>query len=277
MFFTVYFIPLLYEVIVLFRLLQGAEANTFELSPSTNNLLAATANNRPHWLTDDRKHAIGHDVAGLRNAIDHLLEHMSEPHLDKEHVKEMRIHMDYIDKQINTFHKSIEHVADRWHRNLPNIETQEGDTLPMGLVIPVYMDAATDGFLLGISSTISLKAGIVLSFANCLEMSFLGMAYASRLVKCTGSSFWARTIALYGPPLVMFGMAGLGGAIGSSLQDITALYIAMVAFGSVALLFLVTNELLIEAKEAQGEDEKWYISIMVFAGIYVVLMLDHIL
>lgn len=50
----------------------------------------------------------------------------------------------------------------------------------------------------------------------------------------------------------------------------------MVAFGTVALLFLVCNELLIEAREAQGEDERWYISIMVFVGVYIVIMLDHL-
>ncbi len=231
----------------------------------------------PLNLTNERKEMILSNAEGLLMTANHLLEHISEPKLHKEHVKEMRIHMDYMDKQINAFHKSIEHVADRWHRNLPHIETQEGDTLPMGLVIPVYMDAATDGFLLGISATISLKAGIVLSFANCLEMSFLGMAYASRLVKCTGSPLLARNIALYGPPVVMFIMSVVAGAIGRVVQSNPAVFITMVSFGAVALLFLVTNELLIEAKEAQGEDEKWYISIMVFAGVYLVLMLDHVL
>jgi len=259
-------------------LLQGAESNTIEGLMSSSNVLSPNhASNQPVWLTEDRKRAIVVDVGGLRNTIDHLLEHIAEPVLDKEVLKEMRIHMEYMDTQISKFHHSIEHVAERWHRALPNIEVNEGDMLPMGLVIPVFMDAMTDGFLLGISATISLKAGIVLSFANCLEMSFLGMAYASRLIKCTGSGYWTRTMALYGPALVMFAAAGIGGAVGAAVQSYTALFVAMVSFGSVALLFLVTNELLIEAKEAQGEDEKWYISIMVFAGIYLVLMLNHVL
>jgi zinc transporter ZupT len=65
-----------------------------------------------------------------------------------------------------------------------------------------------DGFLIGVSVAISPKAGIVLAFANCFEMSFLGMAYASRLVKCTGTSALTRGVALYGPPMLMFFAAG---------------------------------------------------------------------
>lgn len=209
--------------------------------------------------------------------VEHLLEHIHEPILDKDVIREMRIHMDQMDKQISLFHESIETAASRWHRSLPKIETNEGDTIPMGLVMPVCLDAFVDGFLIGISSVISLKAGIVLSFANCLEMSFLGMAYSSRLKKCTGSSLLARSIALYTPPLVMFLASGIGAALGSAVETLPALFIAMVAFGAVALLFLVANELLIEARNAQGEDDHWYISIMVFVGVYLVLMLNHVL
>jgi hypothetical protein len=45
----------------------------------------------------------------------------------------------------------------------------------------------------------------------------------------------------------------------------------------VALIFLICNELIVEAKQAQGDNEKWYIGIQIFVGIYMVLMLDHVL
>jgi zinc transporter ZupT len=96
-------------------------------------------------------------------------------------------------------------------------------------------------------------------------------------VKFTGSTKDAVNLALYGPPLLMLLASGLGAAIGATVQAIPIIFVAMVSFGAVALLFLVCNELLIEAREAQGDDEKWFISIMVFVGIYLVLMLDHIL
>lgn len=248
----------------LFRLLQGSE------SSESDNPLSSL-------VTAERKANLERNVSGLRMIVEHLLEHIQEPVLDKGVVREMRIHMDHMDKQISLFHESIETAASRWHRSLPKIEPNEGDTLPMGLVLPVCLDSFVDGFLIGISSVISIKAGIILSFANCLEMSFLGMAYSSRLKKCTGSTLFTRTVALYTPPLIMFMASGVGAALGSVVQDLPALFIGLVAFGAVALMFLVTNELLIEAHSAQGEEEHWYISIMVFVGIYLVLMLDHVI
>ena len=67
-----------------------------------------------------------------------------------------------------------------------NYSLTEGDKVPYGLVVPVIMDCFTDGFLIGVAVALSFKAGIILGAANCLEMSFLGMAYSTRLVKCTG-------------------------------------------------------------------------------------------
>ena len=61
------------------------------------------------------------------------------------------------------------------------------------------------------------------------------------------------------------------------MSGIPAMYVAFVAFGVISLLALVCNELIIEAKEAQGDDEKWWINVLIFAGIYFVLMLSRVL
>ena len=53
--------------------------------------------------------------------------------------------------------------------------------------------------------------------------------------------------------------------------------VSFVAFGVVSLLALVCNELLIEAKEAQGEKEIIWVNLLIFAGIYLVLMLSRVL
>lgn len=249
------------------RLLEGSETDQYNTHKSSA------------WVTEERKANIVKGINGLRFTVEHLLEHINEQTIDKEVLQEMRIHMDYMDKQINFFHDSIEKVSLKWKRNyhhqLP--VTKEGDTLPLGLVLPVTMDCFVDGFLIGVSTSISFKAGAVLGAANCLEMSFLGMAYAARLKKCTASSYRNRMLALYGPPLLMTASAVLGAVVGDATRAVYAIFIALVAFGSVALLFLVCNELLIEAREAQGDDERWWISITVFLGIYIVLMLDHAL
>jgi len=246
------------------RLLEGSETDQF------NTLSSST------WVTEERKVNIRKGLTGLRFTVEHLLEHINEQTIDKSVLQEMRIHMDYMDKQINFFHENIEKVSQKWKRRYHQLPpTQEGDTLPLGLVLPVTMDCFVDGFLIGISTAINFKAGVVLGAANCLEMGFLGMAYAARLKKCTATPFRIRMLALYGPPLLMTFSAVLGALVGDATRASPAIFIALVAFGSVALLFLVCNELLIEAREAQGEDERWWISIMVFVGIYIVLMVDH--
>eukprot|EP01038_Epipyxis_sp_PR26KG_P007894 gene7894-10713_t len=247
------------------RLLQGSEAETFE---GDNPLLTSA------WITEDRKIDMKKRLLHLKNTSQHLIDHINEPVIDKNVLQEMHEHMDQMDKLILHFHESVEGVGSKWHRR-DLVETQMGDTLPLGLVIPVTMDCFTDGFLIGVTCGVQPAAGIILGIANCLEMSFLGMAYSARLSKCTGSSAKVRFCAVYIPPLIMFLASGLGAAIASATVGIPALYIGFVSFGLVALLFLVCNELLIEARAAQGEDERWWISIMVFIGIYLVLMLSH--
>ena len=51
------------------------------------------------------------------------------------------------------------------------------------------------------------------------------------------------------------------------------MYVAFVAFGIVALLFLACNELLIEAKLAQSGVQVWWVDCMVFVGVYAVIVL----
>jgi zinc transporter ZupT len=182
-----------------------------------------------------------------------------------------------MDNHIEKFHRIVESNASKWRRNDQLPETQLGDKLPVNLILPVTIDCFVDGFLIGVSVAISPKAGYILAVANCFEMSFLGMAYASRLIKCTGTTALRRNIALYGPPFVMFFAAGLGALLASLVREIPMAFIAFVAFGVVALLFLVCNELLIEAKNAQGEEEKWWISICIFMGIYMVLIVNQLL
>lgn len=209
----------------------------------------------------------------LHNIAEHLLEHIQPGEkIDKFVLKEMHEHLDEMEEQVEMFHDHVAHVSSKWHRRKQMPETKEGDKLPVSLIVPVTMDCFTDGFLIGVSVALSRKAGIILGFANMLEMGFLGCAYASRLKRCTGSSFTARILALYLPPIVMLLAAGLGATVASATIHIPAIFISFVAFGTVALLSLVCNELLIEAHEAHAEDEKWWISIQIFAGIYLVLM-----
>jgi zinc transporter ZupT len=256
------------------RLLQGSEADIQIASSASSSALPAPTTSV--WMTEERKLVMKKRLNKLRSTVEHLVEHIDEPVIDKHVLHEMYHHMSTIDTQLSKFHDIVEKNASKWRRNDQLPETQIGDKLPVNLILPVTIDCFVDGFLIGVSVAISPKAGYILAVANCFEMSFLGMAYASRLVKCTGTTLLRRNIALYGPPLVMFFAAGLGALMANTVRHIPMCFIAFVAFGVVALLFLVCNELLIEAKNAQGEEEKWWISLCIFLGIYMVLIVNQL-
>jgi zinc transporter ZupT len=171
----------------------------------------------------------------------------------------------------------VETATSRWGLATERVlrETHLGDKLPMSLVIPVTIDCFADGFLIGVSVGLSQKAGIVLAFANSMEMAFLGMAYASRIVKCTGSSEFMRVFAVFAPPLVMWGASAVGAALASVTDAYPTIRVAFVAFGVVALLSLVCNELIIEARNSGGENPM--VPLCIFAAVYLVLMLEHVI
>jgi hypothetical protein len=49
-----------------------------------------------------------------------------------------------------------------------------------------------------------------------------------------------------------------------------------VAFSIVALLFLVTQELLISAHEGTGGEDLWYVTVWVFIGLAVVVLMEKL-
>uniref|UniRef100_A0A7S3M8C8 Uncharacterized protein n=2 Tax=Spumella elongata TaxID=89044 RepID=A0A7S3M8C8_9STRA len=263
---------LMYKLDHVRRLLQGSESEHFTSPPATNQKRRQTSN----WVTEERKLGMKKKLSKIKLTAEHLLEHIDETQIDRGVLEEMYAHMATLDRQLTKFHDIVERNASKWQRNCSLPQTQIGDRLPVNLILPVTIDCFVDGFLIGVSVAISPKAGFILAVANCFEMSFLGMAYASRLVKCTGASQLSRNVALYAPPLIMFLASGLGALMAHTVAHIPMIFIAFVAFGVVALLFLVCNELLIEAKNAQGEEEKWWISIYIFLGIYMVLIISQL-
>lgn len=169
------------------RLLQGSEVET------TNQV------NAKSWVTDEKKLAMKKRLVALRCTALHLMEHIDEDSIDRRTLREMVGHINDMDHHINQFHKSVCLVTSKWrYRNM--MMPEEGAKLPMGLIVPVTIDCFVDGFMIGISVSLSSRAGFILAAANSLEMSFLGMAYSARLVKCTGSSQFSRILCLILPP-----------------------------------------------------------------------------
>ncbi|GAW49762.1 uncharacterized protein PD653_3935 [Nocardioides sp. PD653] len=140
--------------------------------------------------------------------------------------------------------------------------------IPIGLVVAVGIDLFVDGLLVGVGATVGLSKGIILTIALTLEILFLSLSVAAEL-QGRGAS---RRIAMAVPSGL--GMLTAVGAIGGALalQDAGPTVLAPVlAFGAAALLYLVTEELLVEAHEVE---ETPLLASMFFLGFIVIFALS---
>lgn len=149
------------------------------------------------------------------------------------------------------------------------VSTQPGG-LPWGLLIGVGVDIFIDGLLLGIGFVAGAKEGTLLAVALTLELLSLGLATAVQLRQRGYGR--GRAVGIVGVlSLALLAGAGLGttllsGASGGLLEIV-------LSFGLAALLFLVTEELLIEAHE---EPESPWLTAMFFLGFLVFLLLGMV-
>ena len=122
---------------------------------------------------------------------------------------------------------------------------------PLGtMVAATSIDVAVDGLLIGLGFSIGLTAGRLLTLALTLEMLFIGLALISSCRDRSISTVKAFFIAA-SPGLILAAMAFVGVSIVSNLHG--ALHQGVLAFGIAALLYLVTEELLVEAHESPDE------------------------
>lgn len=129
--------------------------------------------------------------------------------------------------------------------------------LNYGFILTVFIDAALDGVTIGAGFAAGQKVGFALALGLSLEMLFLGMSLVSDTLK--GS----RMIWLSGAlSLTLLLTASIGYHLLSRSTEAT---IALaLSFSAAALLYLVTEELLIEAH--RHEEERPYSMLVLFAG-----------
>jgi len=207
----------------------------------------------------------------------HLQEHFGATAFDVPTILEVHKHMTELDGMLSNFHTEVQTGTTYWRMRGGGPEPAAGSRLPLSLLAAVYVDSWIDGFLIGISCVFSQHAGLVLAAANVMEMGFVGATFANTVSRCTGASRRTRLIAIYTAPPILLAGAAIGAALGTTSKHTPAVFTGFVAFGTVALLFLVTNELLIEAHEAMKESELASISMVFFLGIYLVLLFNRYL
>lgn len=128
-----------------------------------------------------------------------------------------------------------------------------------GLMLATFIDVAMDGFIIGAGFAAGGETGMILALGLSVELLFLGLALASE-----ATAGW-RIIGIsgaLGTTVLCFALIGNFVLSGAS----HALIGAALAFSAAALLYLVTEELLMEAHEVE---EKPVSTLVLFGGFLV--------
>jgi ZIP family zinc transporter len=140
---------------------------------------------------------------------------------------------------------------------------------PTALLGAMGIDILIDGLVLGLAFDAGAKAGVLLTVALTLEVLFLGITLTTELGETISSR--ARVI------LTVTALALLmpvGALIALPVATLSPVVIAgFLSFGLMALLYLVTEELLVEAHE---KPDSPLISAFFFIGFLVLLAIEEI-
>ena len=132
-----------------------------------------------------------------------------------------------------------------------------------GFVLAITADVMVDGILIGVGVLSGKNQGKLLGIALAVEGVTLGLAMSTALISKRGrknTTMIVVTVALF---------YAIGALVGSSVMARMpqAVIGYVLSFGSAALLYLVTEELLVEAHEAK--DAPWS-AFMFFVGFAMV-------
>ena len=136
-----------------------------------------------------------------------------------------------------------------------------------GLLITVSIDMLIDGVLIGVTFLTETSTGIIIAVA--IEVLFLGVAGVVALPSGVGTGRKLAVPAVFGLLLttgVVVGVLVLEGVSGAPIAVI-------LAFGSAALLYLVTEELLVKAQKVP---ETPVSTSLFFVGFLSIFLLDMI-
>lgn len=120
----------------------------------------------------------------------------------------------------------------------------EAARIPIGYLAVIGVDLLVDGLLVGAGAAVSTSTAVVITVALTLEVLFLGVAIALEL-RSSGQSP-ARSALITAALSLLVAVGALLGAIVLASAGNTALVLVL-AFAAAALLWLVVEELLVEA------------------------------
>jgi zinc transporter, ZIP family len=130
------------------------------------------------------------------------------------------------------------------------------------------VDIAVDGLLVGVSFSAGTKAGLLVTFALSLEVLFLALSTAATQIG-DGVSRPRVVATAFSFAVVLVAAAAAGAVSLSSLSP--AMIEGVLSFGVAALLYLVTEELLVEAHEVP---ETPLTTATFFIGFLVIILIE---
>ncbi|WMP18730.1 ZIP family metal transporter [Thiothrix lacustris] len=146
-----------------------------------------------------------------------------------------------------------------WTTHLEESQPASAGGLAWGMLIATFIDITVDGFIIGAGFAAGGETGMILALGLSVELLFLGLALTSESTKG-----W-RIVAIAGALGVTVLVSAVLGSFLLAGASNTVIAAAL-AFSAAALLYLVTEELLIEAHEVE---EKPIATLVLFGGFLV--------
>ena len=141
---------------------------------------------------------------------------------------------------------------------------------PTALLAAIGIDILVDGLVLGLAFVAGEKAGFLLTIALTLEVLFLGLTLTNELAETYRSRL--RIIVIVSALALLLPIGALAAVPVATLSPV--MVAGFLSFGLMALLYLVTEELLVEAHE---KPDTPLISSMFFVGFLALLTLEEIM
>ncbi len=141
---------------------------------------------------------------------------------------------------------------------------------PFGMLSAIGIDILVDGLVLGLGFAASPRAGLLLTVALALELLMLGLASVGALAEFVARPVF-RLLIVAGLTLLLPVGVLLSAPVALMPE---AIRLGMLSFGLMSLMFLVTEELLVEAHEVEERD---WVTAMFFVGFLGLLLLDEMM
>jgi zinc transporter ZupT len=231
-------------------------------------------------LTNDRRPPVKEKVTRLRNRQQSKRREAfalagaivaKGPGLGKQHVAFVSVADDTMnDKapplpQDDSMTTTIEKTS-RWEKILA--------TLPIAFLTAICIDAALDGLLIGISTAVDPTTGPILAASMTVESTFFGITISTALRGREIASGVLLGAAALGPASLLTGSLA-GGALAPTLVDSPVLLAGLLGFGTSTILFMVAEELLLEAHEEGGE-HIWWVDFQLYTGFFASIMVEKL-